>query len=315
MYTMVLTPTQANRWTKSPRSIVACIPAYNEEMSIGGVIANVQRHVDTVVVCDDGSNDLTAQVAERMGAYVVHHTTNGGKGSALATLFRKAQDLHAGVVVTLDADGQHDADAIPHLIEPILQGHHDVVVGARWNRDLPLYRRIGLGILNRLTGAVHPGFTQDTQSGFRAFSAKALPVVMEVASQQYGVETEQLARLADSGLNVGEVPVYIRYHGLSNTSKKHPFLHGLQLIRTVIGILTERRPLLLLGVPGVLATLIGLGLFTYLLWLFNAAQYFSLPIAVIGVCALGTGMTLVNAALILFSLQKVADRVSPRTLV
>jgi len=112
--------------------IIACIPAYNEEATIAKVIIQTQKYVDKIIVCDDGSSDLTGLIAERLGAEVIRHERNLGKGAALRSLFKKAKELKAEIIVTLDADFQHDAADIPKLIKPILDGEADVVVGSRY---------------------------------------------------------------------------------------------------------------------------------------------------------------------------------------
>jgi glycosyltransferase involved in cell wall biosynthesis len=106
-------------------SVVACIPAFNEEGSIGGggvVVVQARNYVDRVVVCDDGSVDLTGAIAEGLGAVVIRHERNMGKGAALNSSFRYVRDLRPDVVVVLDADGQHDPGEIPRLVEPIVGG-------------------------------------------------------------------------------------------------------------------------------------------------------------------------------------------------
>jgi len=85
--------------------IIACIPAFNEERTIGGVVVRTMRYVDRVVVCDDGSGDLTGEIAGGLGAVVVRHERNMGYGAALRSLFLEARRLGADVVVTLDGDG------------------------------------------------------------------------------------------------------------------------------------------------------------------------------------------------------------------
>jgi len=112
--------------------VVACIPAYNEEGSIAGVVVQARKYVDRVVVCDDGSVDLTGAIAEGLGAVVVRHGRNLGKGAALRSAFLRARELGADVVAMLDADGQHDPEEIPGLVEPILKGEADMVVGSRY---------------------------------------------------------------------------------------------------------------------------------------------------------------------------------------
>ena len=112
--------------------IVACIPAYDEEGSIGGVVVRAGKYVDRVVVCDDGSVDLTGAIAEGLGAVVIRHERKMGKGAALNSVFRYVRDLKPDVVVVLDADGQHNSDEIPRLVEPMVGGAADMVVGSRY---------------------------------------------------------------------------------------------------------------------------------------------------------------------------------------
>ncbi|MFQ5759231.1 MAG: glycosyltransferase family 2 protein, partial [Candidatus Bathyarchaeia archaeon] len=102
--------------------VVAAIPAYDEEKTIARVVLQAQRYVDRVVVCDDGSRDLTAKIAEKLGAEVIRHERNMGYGASIQSLFRKARELNADVMITLDGDGQHNSGEIPMLVEPVLEG-------------------------------------------------------------------------------------------------------------------------------------------------------------------------------------------------
>src|SRR5271166_711824 len=102
-------------------NLVACIPAFNEERAIAGVIIGVQTYVGRVIVCDDGSSDRTSEIATRMGAEVVRHKTNQGYGAALATLFEKCRRTEGEVFVVIDGDGQHDPADIPRLTDPIVK--------------------------------------------------------------------------------------------------------------------------------------------------------------------------------------------------
>jgi glycosyltransferase involved in cell wall biosynthesis len=116
--------------------VVACIPAFNEERTIASVVVRALKYVDRVVVCDDGSGDLTGEIAEGLGAFVLRHDRNMGKGVAVRTAFRYAKDLEPDVVVMLDGDGQHDLGEIPRLVEPVVVGEADMVVGSRYVLDV-----------------------------------------------------------------------------------------------------------------------------------------------------------------------------------
>ena len=129
------------RRNKMP-SIVALLPAYNEEVSIGSVVLRTKQYADRVVVIDDGSRDRTAEVAAMAGAEVLHHSKNQGKGAALKTGFGSVNG--DSVIVTIDTDGQHNPDDIPCLAKLILTGEADMESGSRYlngdGKDTPLYR-------------------------------------------------------------------------------------------------------------------------------------------------------------------------------
>jgi len=288
--------------------VVACIPAFNEERTIGGVVVRTMKYVDRVVVCDDGSGDLTGEIAGGLGAVVVRHERNKGKGASLRTAFSCARDMKPDVVVMLDGDGQHDPGEIPRLVGPIVGGEADMVVGSRYvegsKMDAPLYRKLGLRLVNALSGRSGDSDVSDTQSGFRAFSAKALDVVLECETEGYGVETEQLALAYKNRLKMVEVPVNIRYSGLRNTSKKHPFLHGSELIGTALRLIVEERPLIFLGFPGMFFIILGVFFGGYFLWYFNATRYFSVPMALISLGGLFLGALLFISSLMLYAISR-----------
>ena len=152
--------------------IFACIAALNEERTIGIIIKETKKYVNEIFVCDDGSSDLTGDLAESLGAHVVRHKTNKGKGAALRDIFKIVQDLKPDIVVVLDADSQHSPSDIPTLCEPLLKREVDMVIGSRFldgsESEAPFYRRFGLKIFN-FNGMLG---VNDVQSGFRAFSVR-----------------------------------------------------------------------------------------------------------------------------------------------
>ena len=112
--------------------VVAGMPMYTEEETIGSVVIRALRHVDKVVCIDDGSSDASARIAEACGATVVRHRINRGYGGALKTLFMKALEMDADALVLLDSDGQHEAHDIPNMLGPILSGEADFTIGSRF---------------------------------------------------------------------------------------------------------------------------------------------------------------------------------------
>lgn len=176
-----------------PIKIVAVIPAYNEETTIGSVVLSTRQHVLRALVVDDGCTDRTAEMAQLAGAQVVSHLENLGKGAALKTGFRAARD--ADIIVTLDSDGQHRPSEIPKLLEPILSGEADVVNGSRYlNRgetETPGYRRVGQNVLDIATNLGGKMEITDSQSGFRAFHKNSFPA-FKFRSMDHSIESEKL---------------------------------------------------------------------------------------------------------------------------
>jgi glycosyltransferase involved in cell wall biosynthesis len=292
---------------------VAVVPAYNEEDSIAKVILQTKRYVDAIIVCDDGSTDMTFKIAEALGVTVVQHDENRGKGEAMKSLFGEIMALDPDVIVALDGDGQHNPDEIPMLVKPIEKGVSDVVVGSRYvggiKPSAPLYRRLGLRFINFLykRAGVH---TKDTQSGFRAYSQKAFQYLIRCDANGYGIEGEQLFLATRNGLRVMEVPVNIRYAGLGQTSKKAPILQGVDTILTLLRLVVEDRPLKYLGLPGVILALAGTISGLYLLGIFNASQHFSLPVAILTVGMLTTGLLSMVTGIILQGFKKLNARLN-----
>jgi len=299
--------------SKKQPNIIACIPAYNEEKTIARVIIEAQRYVDKVIVCDDGSKDLTGEIAKRLGADVIRHEKNMGKGAALRDLLTSAKKYNPSIIVTIDADGQHNPNDIPMLLEPIGKGEADFVIGSRFvegaKTDAPLYRRFGLKIINFFNKATTKSNVKDTQSGFRALTIKALNELCSTESEGFGVESEQITLAIKRGLRIKEVPITIKYKGLPKTSKKFSISHGGEIIATILKLVVEERPLLYLGLPGTILMLLAITLGTYLLLLFNATRYFSLPIAIIALGASLAGITLMIAALTLYALNRIVKRI------
>jgi uncharacterized integral membrane protein len=138
---------------------------------------------------------------------------------------------------------------------------------------------------------------------------KSLAILAEADSKGFGIESEQIALALKKGLKIVEVPVTIRYKGLPKTSKKPFFLHGGEIIVTILRLVVEDRPLLCLGIPGAILMLTAIALGAYMLLLFNTTRYFSIPMAMITLGASLTGITLMVAALTLYGLNRAIRRV------
>lgn len=292
-------------------TIVAAIPAYNEEIGIGSVIARARQHVDEVLVIDDGSADCTFKVAELMGATVLRHEKNAGKGAALRTAFKWAMDKKVDILVTLDADGQHNPDEIPRLLQPILWKEADMVNGARFLKghclSVPKYRRLGQEILTLATNMTADFKTKvnDSQSGFRAFASNTF-ATFSFTNNGMGIESEMLANATGAGLRIREVPITCRYDVAGSTF--NPFRHGFSVLNSIINQFERKHPLLYFGVPGFVCFILGLGLAFRTLHIFQANGAFamgtalvSMTLAMLGSFGMFTGLILNSISTCIFS--------------
>jgi len=289
--------------------IVAAIPAYNEEKTIARVVLMAKRYVDRVLVCDDGSKDLTALVAEELGADVIRHGKNCGKGVALRSLFERAQELGADVVVTLDADGQHDPNEISHLVKPILSGEADIVVGSRFlagNNEMPFYRQLGSRMLNGLVNMFGEKRISDTQSGFRAYNRKALEEI-DITTDGIGVDSEILMKAYGNDVKIKEVPISCMFKGVDG-STYHPVRHGMDVMGSIIRYASERKPLLTFGLPGATVLAAGMMLFIYVLQIYFSTKQFAIGYMLTSMIAIVTGVFAIFTALILYTMSNLMQK-------
>jgi len=284
---------------RAPGRILAVIPCFNEERSIGSLVIKTRRFVDEVLVIDDGSNDETARIAEELGATVIRHPKNLGKSAGIKTGFSYMLKHDYDQVVTLDGDGQHNPNEIPEVMSK-LSDSVDVSIGLRCGSrtEMPLWRKVGKRVLDYTTSFGSNGVLTDSQSGFRAFSQKAVRKILpKLKGHAFTTESEQLLIAAESGLRIGSSPITCKYHSVgsgNDTSSKSPASHGFGVLAQLIYLIAEKHPLLFIGVPGFVLLLISLFLGIITLQVYNASGVFPISYALI------TGVVLMLGALGLF---------------
>ncbi|MBL7053802.1 glycosyltransferase family 2 protein [Patescibacteria group bacterium] len=222
--------------------VVIIIPAYNEQETIFNVIVKAREMSDYVIVIDDGSKDNTKNIAKQAGAIVYSHFINLGLGATLATGLRAATKYQADIVVTMDADGQHQASDINRLISPIISKQADVVIGSRLigedKQQMPISRRAYNYLANFITYLLYLQKTSDSQSGLRAFSADAVRK-MEIKSQRMEVSSEFFKEIKKNNLCLKEIPIKPIYTDYS-MSKGQSFFTGVKtFLRLILNRLTE----------------------------------------------------------------------------
>ena len=280
--------------------ILVGIPAYNEEASIAKVIVLARQFADKIVVCDDGSKDLTGKIAEGLGAEVVAHESNLGYGAALRELFDKARETGADVLVTLDADGQHDPAFIPQLVSAIQAGT-DVAIGSRLVGSATFTgstrRKLGVRMISKATDVSTDQGIKDAQSGFRAYGKRAI-AELRPAEMGMGASVEILLKSAQLGLCVTEVPVEVNY-STARGPRMNPIMHGADVLGSLIKHVSIKHPLLFYGGIGACMLLVGLlfGLWTLMLYaqegrVVTNLALISLSTLLLGVFSVFTGIIL-----------------------
>jgi glycosyltransferase involved in cell wall biosynthesis len=286
-------------------NLVICIPAFNEERIIGDIVKRAMKYSSEVIVCDDGSSDNTAEEAKKYGAYVIKHETNQGKGAALKTLFVNALEKNPEIIVTLDGDGQFLPEEIPNIIKPISEQNADLVIGYRFDNSnkIPNYRKFGNKVLDKMTSAASGLHFRDTQSGFRAYSQKTLKLI-NFSTNGFGADSEILINLSKKGLKIVEEKITVIYDTGGKTSTKNPISHSADVVASIIELIVIQKPLLFVGLPGLVLTIIGIILTITVISTFNDSRYFSIPSTLVSMGTLLMGMMLMLVSVVLFSINK-----------
>ena len=281
------------------------IPAYNEEKNIASIITKLKNITDSIIVCDDGSSDMTSEISKNLGAIVISHKKNMGYGAAIRTIFQKSVELDSDILVTFDADGQHRIDDVNKILQPLKNNEADIVIGSRFldnESKVPNYRKIGIKVITQVTNASLKKKLTDSQSGFRAYNKQALTQISP-SEMGMGISTEILIKASSKGLRIAEIPITILYH--DDASTHNPVSHGTSVLVSTIKYTSIEHPLKFYGIPSVIFLIIG-SAFTY-----SAIQYYveigrlNTNLTVIGAGAILIGLVLLISAIILYSIVSV----------
>ena len=285
--------------------VIIGIPAFNEEKNIAAIIVRLKKKYNHVIVCDDGSSDMTQDIASSLGALVVKHPTNLGYGAAIKTIFNEARKIDGDVLVTFDADGQHKISEIDSVLEPISENKADIVIGSRFlgnTKDLPKYRKIGIKTITSLTNTLTGSNITDAQSGFRAYSKKVLNEISPTESGM-GISTEILIKSSKKQMRISEVPITISYE--DNTPSQEPISHGTSVIFSTVKHVAIERPLLYYGVTGLCFIIVGLIFGGWTIQIFSEERVLAPGIALIGIGGIILGTILLITGTILYSIISV----------
>ena len=285
--------------------LIIGIPAYNEEKNIASMILKLKESADKIIVCNDGSTDLTGKISEELNVITIHHKENLGYGAAIRSIFLKAKELDGDILVTFDADGQHMITDIKNVISPIEKKQSDVVVGSRFltkSNSIPQYRKLGINIITKVTNSTLNEKLTDAQSGFRAYSKNVLRKIIPTDTGM-GVSTELLIKSSSLGFRISEVPITVSYEG--ETSTHNPVSHGVDVLLSTIKYTALERPLKFYGIPAMVFLVIGFS-FTFLSIQFYAdVGRLSTNLTLISAGTVLIGVILAVTAILLFSLTSI----------
>jgi glycosyltransferase involved in cell wall biosynthesis len=290
--------------------ICAIVPAYNEAEKIAPVLVKLDHQVNWILVVDDGSSDLTSEVAVRCNAEVIRHERNLGKGAALRSGLEWAMKHNFDFLVTIDGDGQHDPNDIPKLLAPLKSGEADVVNGSRISPEMPRHRRMANGFLNFLAkrNSRSKEFVQDSQSGFRAYNMRAIHKLRDFVIDGMGVDSELISLAFRNGLRVKEINVATTYD--ENTPTHNPVRQAVDIIIAIVSDLSFKNPLRYLAFPGIILMLAGTLCFGALVTdYFTMKHYFSIPFTLLSILTLGPGTVMAVTGILLHAIDHAVKRI------
>jgi glycosyltransferase involved in cell wall biosynthesis len=227
--------------------IYAIVPAFNEAANIANVVADISKAVPGIfiTVIDDGSRDNTAQIAKLSGAIVLRLPHNLGIGGAVQTGLRFATLCNADYVVRLDGDGQHPAENIPLLLEPVMSGELDIAIGSRFcsgatTHAISFPRQVGIAVFGILTSMLSGQRVTDPTSGFMAMNARVASFLVRNIAQDYP-EADARVMLSRGGFKIREIYTEMRERqgGVSSITPPRAFYYMFKVTLSVLAARTR----------------------------------------------------------------------------
>jgi len=208
------------------------IPTYNESKKIGGLLLQLSGKKIDIIVVDDGSNDLTADIAREHGAHVIRNLKNRGKGAALLNGFTHALKQGYDTVITMDGDGQHDPDDISIFLDKASVSGDSIIIGNRMSepKNMPLDRWLTNKVMSWFISCLSRQVIPDSQCGFRLLKKDTLEKLY-LRTSNYETESEMLIKASRIGLKVVSVNIKTIYKG--ERSRINPFIDTIRFLKLI----------------------------------------------------------------------------------
>lgn len=246
------------------KKVAVLIPCFNEALTIEKVVKDFQRQLPeaAIYVFDNNSTDNSVEIATRAGA-IVEHVYQQGKGNVIRTMFRVVE---ADCYLMIDGDDTYPAEEALKIIQPVLEGRADMVTGDRlsstyFTENKRAFHNTGNKLVRSLINTIWKQELRDIMSGYRAFS-KSFVKLFPVMTSGFEIETEMTIHALDKRLSIVEVPIQYKDRPEGSESKLRTFSDGFKVIKTIVTLFKEYKPLLFFG--WLSALLIGLAVLFFI---------------------------------------------------
>lgn len=241
--------------------VAVLIPCYNEELTIGKVIDDFKKELPeaNIYVYDNNSRDKTGEIAKEHGAIVIKEYRQG-KGNVVRTMFR---DIDADIYIMIDGDDTYPAEAARKLMEPIIKNEADMVIGDRLSNgtyakeNKRAFHNLGNNLVQGLIGLLFKNEIKDIMTGYRVFN-RFFVKTMPVMSEGFQIETEMSIHALDKKFRLKEIPIEYRDRPAGSESKLNTFRDGYRVIKALIGLFKDYKPLLFFGTISIVSLILGL---------------------------------------------------------
>ena len=243
------------------KKIAVLIPCYNEELTVEKVIKDFKKELPEadIYVYDNNSKDKTAEIAQNAGA-IVKHEYRQGKGNVVRTMF---MDIDADIYVMVDGDDTYPAEEVHKLIKPIEEERADMVIGDRLTNgtyqkeNKRHFHEFGNNLVRKSINILFNTKLKDIMTGYRVFN-KTFVKNMPVLSPKFEIETEMSLHALDKKFIIEEIPLVYRDRPEGSTSKLNTIGDGIKVVKTIVKMFKDYKPLKFFGVIAAILFIIGL---------------------------------------------------------